>query len=266
MADATGQLVRDGCTLHYWISGPDGAPAILFSHGATLDNRSWAGQADALSDRYRVIRWDMRGHGLSRPSAGAHSMDRFASDLVALLDHLGIGDVILVGLSLGGYVSQAVAHDYPERVRALAVFDATNLYDTPLSPFMTFMMAQSSRLIGLYPWRTLVDMTARQSAIVPAVQDYIRQVVGQLTKAEYIAIWGAVQTGLRHDPTYRFGGPTLLAMGDRDKVGVVDSGMRYWAQSWPEARFDIIPEAGHCSNQDNPAVADALLNDFLARI
>lgn len=263
MAEQAGQFGREDCTLHYWISGPDDAPALVFSHGATLDNQSWAVQADALAETHRVIRWDLRGHGLSRPSSGAHSIDRFAADLIALLDHLGIGQAVLVGLSLGGYVSQAVAHDHPERVAALAVFDATNLYDTPLSGFMTAMMAQSSLLIGLFPWRRLIEMTARQSAVTPEAQDYIRQVVSQLTKPEYIAIWGAVQTGLRRDTDYRFGGPTLLAMGDRDKVGVVDAGMRHWAKRWPGARFEIVPGAGHCSNQDNPEFVTQVLRDFL---
>ncbi|ODT80161.1 MAG: hypothetical protein ABS76_17070 [Pelagibacterium sp. SCN 64-44] len=266
MTEETGHFRREDCDLHYWIDGPPDAPAVLFSHGATLDNESWLPQTEHFRQHYRVIRWDMRGHGRSRPWTGTHTIDRFADDMVALLDHLGLDRVALVGLSLGGYASQAVARRHAERVSALAVFDATNLYDTPLSRFMTFMMAQSSRLIGLYPWRTLVDLTAKQSAVQPQVQAYIRRVVGQLTKSEYIAIWGAVQTGLRHDSAYRFGGPMLLGMGDKDNVGVVAAGMRHWAQSWPTAQFAIIPDAGHCSNQDNPDAVNALLAQWLDRI
>lgn len=263
MAEGVGQLVRNACALHYWVSGPADATAVVLSHGATLDHQSWEPQVRALSQTHRVIRWDMRGHGHSRPWTGTHSIDLFADDLVALLDHLEISRAALVGLSLGGYVSQAVAHDHPERVTRLVVFDATNLYDTPISGLMTLMMAQSSRMIGLFPWPMLIEMTAKQSALDPGTQNYIRSVVSRLTKPEYIAIWGAVQNGLRRDVDYRFAGPTLLAMGDADRLGVVDEGMRHWAKSWPRAKFAIVSKAGHCSNQDNPGFVTDLLVDFL---
>src|ERR1700710_2904997 len=80
---------RDGCRLRYWIEGPANAPLVVFSHGATCDHSMFDDQVAAVTGRYRMLLWDMRGQGSSRPAAAPFSCARAAEDLVALLDHLG---------------------------------------------------------------------------------------------------------------------------------------------------------------------------------
>lgn len=256
-------LFVDGCTLHFWTHGPEDAPVVVLSHGATLDHESWAPQVPALSQHYRVITWDMRGQGLSLPLEGKFTMERGAKDLLAILDHLGIKKAALVGLSLGSYVSQRFLHDYPERVAALASFDATSLTSFVMSPFMRWMLSISDIILNLYPEKTLVETIAKGSAMEPATRDYIRRVVGRLDKRTIIDIWSAVQTGLAHDPNYREPVPLMIAIGEKDTVGLTAKGALEWAGLRPEARYEVILGAGHCANQDNPDYATRILLEFL---
>ncbi|MFT4570834.1 MAG: 3-oxoadipate enol-lactonase [Hyphomicrobiaceae bacterium] len=97
-------------------------PAVIFSHGFCLDHSMWDGTVSILRDSFRCITWDERGHGMSDCN-GAFDFYDSASDLVGLLDHLGIAQATLVGLSQGGFLSQRAAVGFPERVAALVLMD-----------------------------------------------------------------------------------------------------------------------------------------------
>ena len=117
----TAVLERPGARLVYEVAG-DG-PAVVFIHGFGLDMRMWDPQAGPLAARFRVVRYDCRGFGASGPLDPAVSYTH-AGDLVALLDHLDIGDAVLAGLSFGGRVALQAALAAPDRVRGLALLDA----------------------------------------------------------------------------------------------------------------------------------------------
>jgi 3-oxoadipate enol-lactonase len=83
-------LQRPRFTLHYWLGGQQDRPLVVLLHGATMDHHMFDEQVKALADEYRVLAWDNRGHGQSRPLGGAFSLTDSADDLVALLDHLQV--------------------------------------------------------------------------------------------------------------------------------------------------------------------------------
>ncbi|UUP18863.1 alpha/beta fold hydrolase [Nitratireductor thuwali] len=251
--------------LHFWCHGDPSSKPVVLSHGATLDHRSWDPQVAVLAEKYRVITWDLRGHGLSQPLTGRFSFERGAADLIALLDYLGIERAALVGLSMGAFISQQVAYAHRDRVAALVCFDAASLTHTKLGPAMRLLLAASGKAMAAFPHRLLVEAIARRAALDPEVRDYIREVSGNLTKSAILDIWHAVQTGLRWEPDYKIPHPLMIAVGDNDKVGATLSLSRKWARQCPDARFEIIPRAGHCSNQDNPRFASRILLDFLER-
>ena len=114
-------LERPGARLAYEVTG-DG-PAVVLVHGFGLDRRMWDPQAEHLAARFRVVRYDCRGFGASGPFDPAVPYTH-AGDLVALLDHLAIGDAALVGLSFGGRVVLQAALAAPARVRGLVLLDA----------------------------------------------------------------------------------------------------------------------------------------------
>lgn len=258
-------IENDGCALHIWSHGRDDAPPVLLSHGATLDHESWAPQIEALAAHYRVLTWDLRGHGLSQPLDGKFTMERGAADIQAILDHFGIETVALVGLSIGSYISQRFVYEHPERVGALVSFDATSLTGFRIGPVMRWLLSISDRLMGLYSEKQLVEAIAKGAAIRPDVQAYIRRVSAPLGKRKIIDIWSAVQTGLTYMPAYQEPVPLMIALGEKDTVGMTAKGAHQWAAQRPTARFEIIPDAGHCANQDNPEHSTRILLDFLGQ-
>lgn len=118
MTDRSGHAPVDGTALFYEVAGA-GEPLVLL-HGFALDRRMWDPQMEAFTDRFRVVRYDLRGFGLSLPGTGPYS---HADDLDALLRHLGVGTISLVGLSMGGGAALNYAVSRPDRVRNLVVAD-----------------------------------------------------------------------------------------------------------------------------------------------
>src|ERR671931_162192 len=108
---------RDGVSIHYEAHGPETAPAILLSHGYGATCRMWDGQVAAFADRYRLILWDMRGHGESGdpgdPALYSHALT--VGDMAAVLDVLSLQRAVNAELSLGGVMSLAFLLAHPER-------------------------------------------------------------------------------------------------------------------------------------------------------
>ena len=112
----------NGVQVSYADSGGDG-PAVVLSHGYLMDGSMFDAQVAALAPGYRVITWDERGHG-GTPAPAPFSYWDSARDVLALLDHLGIGEAVLGGMSQGGFLSLRAALLAPERVRGLVLIDS----------------------------------------------------------------------------------------------------------------------------------------------
>lgn len=111
----------NGVNLHYELTGPEGAPVIVFAHSIGATMAMWDAQIAAFAGRYRCLRYDTRGHGGSESVPTAATVDDLADDMAGLLDALGIERAHVVGLSLGGMTGQAFALRYPERLDRLAL-------------------------------------------------------------------------------------------------------------------------------------------------
>ena len=118
--------------VHAVVTGRDDAPAVVLSNSLGSTHRMWDAQLTALEERFRVIRYDTRGHGESPVPDGPYSIDDLADDVVALLDRLGISSAHLVGLSLGGMTAMRVAVRNPDRVNRVALL-CTGAQLTPSS-------------------------------------------------------------------------------------------------------------------------------------
>src|SRR5437764_14617847 len=116
---------RAGVSMHYEVHGPADAPPILLSHGYAATCRMWDGQVATFADRWRLVLWDMRGHGESGDprDPALYSQALAVGDMAAVLDACGIERAVIAGLSLGGVMSLAFHIAHPERVRALMLFD-----------------------------------------------------------------------------------------------------------------------------------------------
>ena len=112
----------NGITTHYEISGK-GQPLVLI-HGVSFDHKMWQPQISYFSKKYRVLAYDVRGHGQTESSDGDYSADLLANDLKALLDNLNIQKPIVCGLSMGGLIAKMFAVRYPTQLSALIIADS----------------------------------------------------------------------------------------------------------------------------------------------
>ncbi len=118
MADCTGNG-----TVYKW-SGPEGAPVVVLVHGLGLNRHTWQWHEPELAARYRVLNYDLFGHGDSAPPPAKPSLSLFSTQLCDVLDEFGIDRCAIVGFSLGGMINRRFALDYPERLRALAILNS----------------------------------------------------------------------------------------------------------------------------------------------
>jgi 3-oxoadipate enol-lactonase len=110
-----------GVALNVQVDGPQDAPHITFSHSLATNLRMWDPQVAALAGRYRILRYDTRGHGGSDVPAAPYSLDELVGDAVGLLDELGVEKTTFIGLSMGGMIAQGLALEHPSRVHGIVI-------------------------------------------------------------------------------------------------------------------------------------------------
>ncbi|GAA3084908.1 alpha/beta hydrolase [Streptosporangium carneum] len=250
-----------GCRLRYADSGGDGVP-VVFSHGAGADHVMFGAQREYLRARgCRVVTWDMRGHGLSRPAGVPFTAEQAIADLCALIEHLALDRPVLVGQSLGGNLSQAVVRRRPDLARALIVIDATR-NTAPLSWKERLLVKAAAPMLSTIPAKRLPRLMAEASAITPDAQADARRAFGQLSKEEFVQVWRATVEFLSPDPGYRTPVPLCLIRGEQDRTGNIASAMPSWAEAEGIEEV-VIPDAGHIANQDNPQAVNEAIDAFL---
>ncbi|MFZ6028486.1 MAG: alpha/beta fold hydrolase [Chloroflexota bacterium] len=260
----THTLTRKNCTLHYWLSGPTDAPVVVFTHGALIDHTEWDHTVPLVVDAgFRVLTWDVRGHGLSRPAA--FDLLEAVQDLLAILDAVGAAQAILVGHSMGGNLGQEVVFRYPERVKALVMLDCTWNFQR-LTSVERFMLNLAGPVFRLYPYDWLVDQSIAMVAKSADARTGLRAVVRRLTKAEIVQIMMALAVCLHEEPGYCIEKPMLMLLGEQDPTGNIRKIMPQWAKHEPNCEFHVIPNALHAPNLDQPEIFQGYLINFLQRL
>jgi len=247
----------------------DGLP-VLFVHGFPFDRTVWRHQLAALS-RFRRIAPDFRGVGGSgaTPAADGYSLARYADDLVAVLDAVGVRDAVVCGLSMGGYVIFELLRRHPERIRALI------LADTKTEPDSTDAKRDRDELAALVE-RQGADAAVERllpRLLAPATQATQPEVTGQVREMarrwSVPAFVGALRT-LRDRPdssdTLRaVRVPALVLVGSEDAIAPPPTALAM-AKLLPQAQCHIVPAAGHLAPLEQPLATSRLLADFLGAI
>ena len=253
-------LPRDGFDIHYWTGGQADAPLVVFTHGATIDHHEWDATLPLVGEHFRVVAWDVRGHGLSRPAP--FTLKAAEEDLLALLDELGAQQAIFVGHSMGGNLHQELVFHHPERVQALVFLDCTWNFQK-LSDMEVFVLKIARPLFKLYPYKLLIDQSLAVTATSKASQELLRPAMQSLSKDEIIDIVMATSACLHYEPDYTINKPLLLMVGDLDATGNIRKVMPIWAAHEPDCRLVVIPNAKHAANLDQPEVFHRELMGFL---
>ncbi|NOJ58940.1 alpha/beta hydrolase [Arthrobacter sp. 260] len=257
-------LDRADSRLHAWVSGPTSAPLVVLVHGATMDHLMFNGQLEPLlAAGYQVMAVDLRGHGESKPlGLTTLTVSDLADDVLALVDEEGVGQFVVVGQSLGGYVAQDLVLRYPERITALGIIGST-CTTAPISRWSLFLLRSSLTWFRWWPYRHLQETMVKSLAHSPEVRSYAREAMNSLSKQEFLTVWEAVTRVARPQPGYRIEHPLLLTHGDHDQTGNIRKAAPLWAARDPLARYRVIPDARHNANQDNPRFFNRVLMEFL---
>ena len=126
-------ITVNNLTVSYIDEGPTNSPTIIFIHGFPFNKSMWGKQIEILKENYRVIAYDIRGHGNTDAGSDNFSIELFVNDLLGLMDTLNIDKSILCGLSMGGYIALNAIENYPERFNALLLCDTNCSEDTARS-------------------------------------------------------------------------------------------------------------------------------------
>jgi pimeloyl-ACP methyl ester carboxylesterase len=245
----------NGISLHYEVTG--NGPPVLLTHGYSSTGRAWADQHRALAVRYRLITWDMRGHGETEspadPAQYSHALT--VGDMYGLLAHLAVERAVIGGLSLGGTMSLAFYAQHPEMVRALVICDSGPGYRNPETRAEWNQRAHARA----------ADLEARGVEALAGGSRDMREAVGRHRSAQGLAhaargmLTQTDSSIIDSLPAIRV--PTLVIVGDQDMPFIASC--EYMAKKIPGARLEVIKDAGHSSNLDQPEAFNRVLLAFL---
>ncbi len=240
---------RDGVRLVYDERGPSDRPALVLLHGFTADRRMWNPVAVALEKRHRLLIPDLRGHGESDAPAdiASYTMEGYAADVAALMDHAGIARAHVCGSSFGGMIALEFAVTWPERVETLVLSDASPAYERP-----DYDEAFRQREAGI---ARMVDAIARFGPIEAgrrAAQDADDAFLAEAIRKRYARMNGDGIVGAAHARRQRrdvtgllsrqLTMPVLLCMGRDDPVYCA---LAVMARELPHARQVTFGGTGH---------------------
>ena len=250
------RLERDGVGIYYEVHGE--GPVILLTHGYSATAEMWRGQIAPLSKKYKLVLWDMRGHGRSDypEDLSEYSEAKTVADMAALLDAVGARQAIVGGLSLGGYMSLAFHATHPERVEALLIIDTGPGYrkDEARDGWNRNAIKTAERYEAEGLSLLNSGSAERRTAQHRDATGLARAARGMLAQKNARVIESL--PGIKV--------PSIVVVGEKDTPFLAASD--YMAAKIPNAEKAVIPGAGHAANIDNPAAFNAALEAFLAKL
>ena len=255
------QFLQHGSgVIHYTLEGPADAPVLMFANSLGTDFRMWDLVAERLRDHYRLLRYDMRGHGLTSVPSGPYTIAGLAEDCVALMDGLGLDRVHFCGLSIGGMVGQQLAGAHGERLHSVILCDT--IMRMP-EPAMWTERAAQVRAEGL---GGLVD-GAMERWFTPAFRTGttvagIRNMFLRNPPEGYAGCCEAIGTMDLEPMVDVIDRPTMVVVGAEDP-GTPVSAAEAIAGRIDGARLEIVSDAAHLPPVEQPQAVVRLLRDFI---
>jgi pimeloyl-ACP methyl ester carboxylesterase len=244
-------------------------PAVLFVHGYPLDRTIWRDQVGAL-EGFRCIAVDLRGMGQSDAPDLGYSMPIYAADLAALLDVLGVDDVVLCGLSMGGYVALEFLRQWRARVRGLVLMDSRADADAPEVRRARDAAAATARERGAGAIADAMLPKMLAPATLSRRPDVAERVRALMSSTPVAGIVGALAAMRDREESVSLlstlaGVPTLVVVGEADILTPPDQA-RAMAEAIPGGRLALIPGAGHLPPMEQPEATTASLREFLSSL
>ena len=252
-------------------SGPREAPVMLLLHGFGASLQAWDDWAPALEKNLRVLRIDIPGFGLSGPAVNQDYSD--AADVarvIALLDQLGVQQVIMAGHSMGGRIAWNLAASHPERVSQLVLLAPDGFPDTNAKSDKTY---EVPALLGLMQY-SLPQWALRMGGVAPAFADNSQLTPQMMQRYHDMMLAPGVRTALlermrqtrNSDPVARLQSikvPVLLLWGEKDAFIPVSNAQDY-LKAMPQAKLVTLPGVGHVLHEEAPQASVQVVRDFLS--
>jgi 3-oxoadipate enol-lactonase len=259
------KIKANGIEIHYEIEGE--GPWVTMSHSLACNLNMWDPQMPALSGRYKVLRYDTRGHGQTGAPAGAYTLEQLADDAKALLDALGIRETHWVGLSMGGMIAQAFVLKYPGVFQSMVLADTTSRRP----PEAEKMWGDRIRIAEEKGMDALVDSTLGRWFTAPyraANLDVMERIGGHIRSTPVAGFAGCCQAISQVDYLDRLKEvrcPALVMVGEEDH-GTPPEAARRIQENLPGSELKIIASAAHLSNVEQAPVFNDALTGFLDRV
>ena len=225
--------------VRYELAGDAGLPVVTFVHGLAASLEIWAGQAERLSDRFRVLRYDLRAHGGTTGAGGPCSRHDLAEDLVRLLDALAIERTALVGHSAGGVVAQQTAVDFPSECNDKTAAWYSRCIEVALAEGGGAVM----KLMGMKPERSPVPDGPGMAPVIAAMRTLNEDPLTSALRAVTV--------------------PATIVVGDKDFLGV--GGSVILSRTIAGSELEIVAGRGHGIYLEDPDWFARKLAEFLER-
>jgi 3-oxoadipate enol-lactonase len=253
-----------GVNVGYVLDGPEDAPVVMFSNSLLTDRRMWSLQARSFAERFRVLRYDTRGHGDSDATKGPYTLPMLAQDVVDLLDALDISKVHFVGLSLGGFIGQHLGVMASGRLKSLVLCDTAVQVGPPSMWNDRIGLAESKGVSALVQPMTERWLTRE---FREANADFVRELGVMISGTKLEGFTGccvAARDMDNHALLARIKIPSLVIVGDRDP-GIPVSAAEVLHKGISGSEFKVITGAAHLPNVEQQQLFDKTVMDFIGR-
>ena len=259
-------------TIHYWasVSTPD-AITLVFLPGLTADHRLFDKQIQYFENRYNVIVWDAPAHASSWPFRFDFDLFDKAKWLNDILNQEGITKPVIIGQSMGGYVGQAYAQLYPDKMTGFVSIDSAPLQRSYVTAVELWLLKRMEPVYAHYPWKWLL----KSGSEGVATSDYGRNLMREMmltydgNQKRYAQIAGhgfrILASAMEKDLPYEIKCPALLICGTQDHAGSCIRYNKAWHHN-TKIPLRWIEGAGHNSNTDRPEQVNRLIEEFVANI
>lgn len=252
-----------------WEDGgsPQG-PAVIFIHGFPFNRGMWAPQIEALPESYRLISYDVRGHGQSDVGDGQYSLEFFVDDLILGMDHLKVDRAVLCGLSMGGYIALRAVERHPDRFSGLVLCDTKSEADNDEAKIKRAAAILAVKNEGVQSFASGFVKKVLTETTLKTKPDLVSFVLKMIRGNSSLGISGTLLAmAARTDTTAALAKMTLpvqILVGKEDEL-TPPSASEAMMKKIPHAAMLVIPGAAHLSNLENPLVFNGQLLAFLKR-